>query len=286
MSTPPGYPPPGDPYGPLPGQPPTPGEPYQSYPPPGGGQYGPPTSGSPYGPPPTSGSPYGPPPTSGGPYGPPPTSGGPYGPPPGAPQDPNAPYNPAYPTSGFPAPPNYPTSGFPAAPASGYPHDPTGAYPGGYPGAPTPPRRRGWLIGLVIALVLVLVGGGAITAFLLLSGGGGDGQANPTAAATSFLTAVYKDKDAAKAGKYVCSAARDADQITKKVNEVKAYAQKFDRDPQFNWDEPKVESSDKEKATLAVTVRFTTNDDRVAEEKLSITAVNDGGWYVCDVKTV
>ena len=78
----------------------------------------------------------------------------------------------------------------------------------------------------------------------------------------------------------------EADQIKKKVDQVKAYAQKFNRDPQFTWDEPKVENSNKETATLAVTVRFTTSDDRAAEEKLSITAVNDDGWLVCEVKTV
>jgi hypothetical protein len=175
-----------------------------------------------------------------------------------------------------------PTSGFPAQ-GPGFGPDPTGAYPG----APAPPRRRrGLMIGLIIAIVVVVLLGGSTTAFLLLRGGGGEGQPNPTAAATNFLTAVYKDKDAAKAAKYVCSSARDQEQLDRKVNEVKAYAQKFNRDPQYAWDEPKVENSGKDRATLAVTVRFTTSDDRAAEEKLSITAVNDGGWYVCEIKTV
>jgi hypothetical protein len=134
--------------------------------------------------------------------------------------------------------------------------------------------------------VVVVLVGGATTAILLLRGPGGDGQPNPTAAATNFLTAVYKDKDATKAAKYVCPSARDQEQITRKVNEVKSYAQKFNRDPQFGWDEPKVESSGKERATLGVTVRFTTSDDRAAEQKLNILAVKDGGWFVCEVKVV
>jgi hypothetical protein len=32
-------------------------------------------------------------------------------------------------------------------------------------------------------------------------------------------------------------------------------------------------------------VRFATSDDRAAQEKLTITAVNDDGWLVCEVKT-
>jgi hypothetical protein len=272
MSTPPGYPPPGDPYGQQPGPQPE-QQPYPPYPPPtsGGPYQQPPTSGGPYQQPPTSGGPYQQPPTSGGPYQqPPPPSGGPYGPPPPA----YDPYQGGY--SGFPA--TAPTSGFPPGPG-----DPAAAYPG----APAPPRRRrGLMIGLIAAIVVVVLLGGTTTAVLLLRGGGGEGQPNPTAAATNFLTAVYKDKDATKASRYVCAAARDEEQITRKVNEVRTYAEKFNRDPQFAWDEPKVESSNKERATLAVTVRFTTSDDRAAEEKLSIVAVNDGGWYVCEVKTV
>jgi hypothetical protein len=159
---------------------------------------------------------------------------------------------------------------------------------GGYPGAPVPPRRRRGPLIAVLALVsvLVLCGGGGITAFLLLRDSGGEGQANPTAAAVSFLNAVYKDKDAAKAGRYVCSSARDEDKINNKVNEVRQYEQKFNRDPKFTWDEPTVESTGKETAKLSVTIRFSTNDDRVAEQKLSITAVKDDGWFVCDVQTV
>jgi hypothetical protein len=140
-------------------------------------------------------------------------------------------------------------------------------------------------VSLVLVGVLVLCGGGAVTAFLLLRNSGGEGQPDPTAATVNFLTAVYKDKDAAKAGRYVCAAARDEDKINNKINEVKQYEQKFNKDPKFTWDEPKVESTTKETAKLSVTVRFSTNDDRVAEQKLAITAVKDNGWFVCDIQT-
>jgi flagellar basal body-associated protein FliL len=188
------------------------------------------------------------------------------------------------PTSGFPTSPGY-GPGFPGGP--GFP-PPPGGPTAAYPGQPAPSRgRRGPLIVvLVLAGVLLLCGGGGLTAFLLLRNSGGEGQPSPSAATVSFLTAVYKDKDATKASRYVCGAARDAGKIENKVNEVRRYVQRFDRDPKFTWDEPKVESGGKKTAKLSVTVKFSTNDDRVAEEKLSITAINDSGWFVCDVQTV
>jgi hypothetical protein len=173
------------------------------------------------------------------------------------------------------------------------PYDPaaTGQYDqtGGYEAVPPPParsRRGPLLLVLILIGVLLLLGVGGLTTFLVLRNAGGDAQASPAAATTSFLTAVYKDKDAAKANRYVCAAARDTDQLTRKIDEIRRYEQKFNRDPTFTWDEPKIESSGKGQAKLAVTVRFATNDDRVAEEKLRITAVDDGGWFVCDVQTV
>ncbi len=37
--------------------------------------------------------------------------------------------------------------------------------------------------------------------------------------------------------------------------------------------------------TVNVTVRFTTSDDRAAEQKLIITTVKNDGWLVCEIKT-
>jgi hypothetical protein len=84
----------------------------------------------------------------------------------------------------------------------------------------------------------------------------------------------------------VCSAARDSKEIAKKIDEVRKYEEKFNRDPQFTWDEPTLDASTKNNAKLSVTIHFGTSDDRVAEQKLNITAIKDSGWYVCDVQTV
>jgi hypothetical protein len=175
--------------------------------------------------------------------------------------------------------------GYPGAP--GYPG--TAEYPtSGYPGAPTPttPRRkRGLKITLIVlAVALVLCGGGGVGAYLLLRNTDGKGQDSPTAATDAFLTAVYKDKDVTKASKYVCSAARNTQNLDKKVNEIKAYEEKY-RSPRYTWAPPTVESQNKDTAKLTVAVKFTSADDRTAEQKLRITAVNDNGWWVCDVQT-
>jgi hypothetical protein len=139
---------------------------------------------------------------------------------------------------------------------------------------------------LVLVAVLVLCGGGGIAAFLVLKDAGGEGQPSAVQAAEKFLTAVYVDKDAAAASKYVCSSARDERKLNDKIDELRRYEDKFDRDPRFAWEQPKVDSTGKDTAKLSVTVKFSTNDDRGAEQKLAITAVDDDGWFVCDVQSV
>jgi hypothetical protein len=174
-----------------------------------------------------------------------------------------------------------PTSGAPTSTEFGYPE------PGTYPSVPPPRRRRtGLIVGIVLAVVLVACGGGGIGAYLVLRNAGGDGQPSPSAATVNFLTAVLKEKNVDKASKYVCSAARDPKLITKKIDELRQYEQKFNRDPRFSWDEPKVENATDESAKVSVTIRFNTSDDRTAEQRLTITAVKNSGWYVCDIQTV
>jgi hypothetical protein len=141
-------------------------------------------------------------------------------------------------------------------------------------------------VGIVLGAVLIACAAGGVGAFLLLRNAGGEGQPTPSAAAANFLTAVYKEKDAERASRFVCSAVRDTKVITNKIDELRRYEEKFNRDPQFTWDEPTVETASKKNAKLSVTIRFSTSDDRVAEQKLTITAVKDSGWYVCDVQTV
>jgi flagellar basal body-associated protein FliL len=281
MTQPPGYPPqPGDPYDPYgqQGQPPQPPAWPPAYPPPqpAGPQPGMPMPGPPQpGPPqpvdpysnPVSGSPYAP--SSGGGYAP--TSGGGYPPTSGAGYAPGA-----YP------PPGYPTQAFPQ---QGYPQDPYAAgFPSPYgPPPPPPKKKRGLMITLILVAALVLCGGGGTGAYFLVNNIDGKGQASPTEAVTGFLTAVYVDKNVDKAITFVCKDARDKGKLTKKIQELKEYGDKY-KSPKFTWAAPTIDTQTNQTATLSVKINFSTADDRVAERNLKIVTVNKSGWWVCEVK--
>jgi hypothetical protein len=157
----------------------------------------------------------------------------------------------------------------------------------GYPqtGLPpaTPPKKRGLLITMIVlAVALVLCGGGVATTWYLLQGADGKGQANPVDAVNLFLTAVYKDKDVEAANKYVCSSARNKQDLQNRINEIKEYDGRY-KSPQYTWPTPKVDDQKDQTAQLSVPVKVTTSDDRVAEIKLKFVAVNDDGWWVCEI---
>jgi hypothetical protein len=267
VSPPQGYPPPG--YA-SPAMSPYPGA--GGYPPPAG--YPEPTSGSGY-----------PTPTSGGGY---PASGQPYQS--GAPGYPPAPGN--QPTSGYP-----PASGY--QPAPGYPpageSPTTPGYPAqfGYP-APldpaqpaTPPKKsRGLMItAIVLGIAVLLCGGGGTAAYLFLRDtSDGQGAESPQVAVNDFLVAVYTEHDAEKAGQLVCSDARNREQLTKKIDEVRAYAEKYKK-PKFSWPEPTVAEAKEKRAKVNVTVRITTDDERVAEQPLNFTVIEKTGWFVCEIQS-
>ncbi|HEY3008597.1 MAG TPA: hypothetical protein VGJ63_11130 [Micromonosporaceae bacterium] len=169
----------------------------------------------------------------------------------------------------------------PPAPGAAYP-------PPGFPGVPSadpaPTKRRGLLIAsIVLGFALLLCGGGGLGAWLYLNNvDRGHGAAGPTEAVDDFLRAVYTDQDADKAARLVCRDARDNAEITKKVDEIKAYATTYPN-AQFDWDEPKVDDKTAKRATVTVKVTATTGDEREAEERLVFTVINDSGWWVCDV---
>ncbi|MEV4415177.1 hypothetical protein [Catellatospora sp. NPDC049609] len=207
-----------------------------------------------------------------------------------------APGQPAYPTSGQPA---YPTSGQPAYPTSGqpaYPGQPAYAAPGqpGYPGAPYPgmpgvpaaPAKKSkapLVIGIVLGVLLLLCGGG-ITAWVLLNRNTeGVGAATAKDAATTFLTKVYKDGDAAGAEKVVCGDARDRKEIEAKIAEIKAEKDKL-KGPNFTWETPKISGETATEATAEVTVKLVTSDEKMSEQKLTLILVKHEGWFVCEVK--
>jgi hypothetical protein len=130
--------------------------------------------------------------------------------------------------------------------------------------------------------VLLLCAGGGVSAWLLMRNVEGDGAAEPGAAVDAFLTAIYTEKDTDKAGELVCSEARDERALADKVAEVEAYDAKYES-PRFEWDDPKVDEQDDERAVVSVQLRVTTADERTAEQRLRFTVVQKTGWWVCEV---
>lgn len=259
------------PYG-GPGQPPS--DPWQQSAP------------SPYGQPGQPPSPYGAPPPGYGdpavPYGQPvPDPSWPNQPPGGQPYA-GEPY-PGQPLSGPPMP-GQPLSG---PPVSGQP------YPGaefgqpGFPpyGVPQPPKKKrtGLIVSLVLVFALLLCGGGGTAAYFLLRGTeSGPGAADPATAVTSFMEAVYQDKDAKKAADLVCAEARDEAAIKSKVAEIEGYASTYQK-PRFRWDAPTVQDQNDESAKVSVELSMVTEDEKTSEQTLTFTVVKKTGWWVCEV---
>jgi hypothetical protein len=136
---------------------------------------------------------------------------------------------------------------------------------------------------IVLAAAILLCGGGGTAAFLALRNAEeGEGAKEPAVAVDGFLTAVYRDQDARKAGTFVCSAARDDKKIAAKVAEVEEYAKQY-RNPRFRWSTPQVASQTGDRATVTTKVTMTTADERVANQELRFTVVRKTGWWVCEV---
>jgi hypothetical protein len=174
-------------------------------------------------------------------------------------------------------PPGYP-------PPPGEPQHPS-VPPSVAPGAPaaTPLRRRTLLLtSIVLGVVLLLCGGGGTTAYFLLKNVTGDGAATPAAAVDGFLTAVFREHDVEKANRFVCPASRNKAALDKKIEELRSYERKY-KSPRYSWPTPSVQSRKDRTATLTVPVKITTADERVAEKQLKFVAVDESGWWVCEV---
>ncbi|TCB98907.1 hypothetical protein E0H26_05685 [Micromonospora zingiberis] len=176
-----------------------------------------------------------------------------------------------------------PAQSGPAAMGSSVPPSPPGYPPYSSP-AGRPPRKRGALVAtLALGVVLLLCAGGGVTAFLTLRNTeSGEGAPEPSVAVDEFLTAVYQERDAAKAASMVCTAARDQQKIRAKVAEVEAYMSAH-QSPRFRWDTPKVDNETGDRATVTTTVTVTTADEKIANQDLRFTVIRKAGWWVCEV---
>ncbi|WP_432984698.1 Rv0361 family membrane protein [Dactylosporangium sp. CA-233914] len=230
--------------------------------------------------------PYAPLPTSA-----PPTSGQPYAqpyapptgqiPPTGAFGQPTGQFPP--PTGQFPTGPMPPTGPIPqpgmAPPFSGPPAQGYPVYP---PQGPEKKKRGLTITLIVLAVVVVLCGGGGAAAYFVVQNNQGTGAPTAVEAVNSFLTAVYKNKSADDALKYVCSSSRNKDKLAARVDEIRKYDSGLSS-PTYTWPTPAVEKQSKDEATLAVSVKVITSDEKVAESKYKYIATHSKGWWVCEV---
>ncbi|MFC8300624.1 hypothetical protein [Micromonospora orduensis] len=201
----------------------------------------------------------------------------------------------------MPAAPTFPTQAATGAPGPGGPGTtPPQAGPGGptssdipapppgyppYQGAVEPPKKKRGLLIAAIALVVIMVlcvGGGVVAFLTLRNAESGEGAKEPAVAVDEFLTAIYKDRDAAKAASHVCAASRDDKKIAAKVAEVQKYASEY-QNPRFRWTTPKVDNKTGDRATVSTRVTMTTADEKVADQDLRFTVVQKTGWWVCEV---
>jgi hypothetical protein len=153
-----------------------------------------------------------------------------------------------------------------------------------YPGQQPPPKKkRGLMITLIVlALVVVLLGGGGTAVYFALKGAAGKGQASPVEAVNEFLKAVYKDRSAEAASKFVCPTARDKNALGKRIDAIRQYDATL-KSPTYTWQTPTVQKQSDSLATVLAEVKVTTSDDREAKAKLSFVTTKDNGWWVCEI---
>ncbi|MFY1674692.1 hypothetical protein ACN27G_32935 [Plantactinospora sp. WMMB334] len=134
---------------------------------------------------------------------------------------------------------------------------------------------------LGVTLLLCLVGG--ISGFLVLrSAERGQGATDPASAVQDFLTAVYTERDADRATRLVCSAARDDEQISAKVREVAEAAERYGT-VRYRWARPTLDEQTPERVLVSTTLTMTTEDERMVDQQLTFVVVEETGWWVCDV---
>lgn len=223
------------------------------------------------------------------------TGPGPAGPPPGAAPWPPAPPPPpgaAPPPPGPAQPPQLsadtppPGSPPPGSPPPGSSPSGSGA-PAGQPAA-RPARaalhKRGPVIAtVVLAIVLLLCGvGGTFSVILLRQVETGEGAPDPAAAVDGFLRAIYHERDARKAAAMVCSEARDAKAIDKKIDEVDELRRTYQR-PRFKWESPQIEQQNSDRAIVFTELTMTTADEKISTLPLRFTVVQRTGWWICEV---
>ncbi len=145
-----------------------------------------------------------------------------------------------------------------------------------------PQRRAGVIATVVLGVVVALCLAGGVGAYVLVQNTQPRGATDPTAAVNGFLGAVFGRHSAEAAAEFVCARNRNPEELTKMVDRITAFEEQFES-PRTSWDTPPIEVTGRNAATT-VRLRLTVDDTQVAEERLRLTLVDQGGWFVCEVE--
>jgi type II secretory pathway pseudopilin PulG len=140
-------------------------------------------------------------------------------------------------------------------------------------------RRPGFTL---IALLVALVGAGVVTTSVVAGLPSSSGANSPEQAVDGFLAAIYENQDARAAGRYVCERARDDAELEQIVLRVSQQAESYPGS-RTTWTYPPIQREGRT-AAADVTLTLTTANEQVASRELTFLLVDDGGWWVCDVR--
>lgn len=144
-----------------------------------------------------------------------------------------------------------------------------------------PPRRgRGFAL---IALAVALLGAGVVATYLLTGLPGARGADTPDQAVDGFLAGVFDAQDARAAGNFVCESARDDAELDQIVLQVSQRAEAYPG-AHTTWRYPSIAPQGRQ-AAAEVTLTMTTANEQVASRVVTLLLVDDGGWWVCDIRT-
>lgn len=140
-------------------------------------------------------------------------------------------------------------------------------------------RRPGFAL---IAILVALVGAGVVTTSVLAGLPSSSGANSPEQAVDGFLAAIYDDHDPRAAGRYVCERARDDEELDRLVLRVSQQEAEYPGS-QTTWAYPPIQREGRT-AAAEVTLTMTTPNEQVASRVVTFLLVDDGGWWVCDVR--
>jgi hypothetical protein len=150
------------------------------------------------------------------------------------------------------------------------------------PPAGSPPRRRRRPGFALIAMLVALVGVGVVTTSVVAGLPSSSGANTPEQAVDGFLAAIYDNHDPRAAGRYVCERARDDAELDRIVLRVSQQAEDYPG-ARTTWAYPPIRREGRT-AAAEVTLTMTTANEQVASRELTFLLVDDGGWWVCDVR--